>query len=365
MKYRTLNITVFLSLLLLGGLYSCLDEIELDVPKGLDSAIIVQGSLFKGDPTIVKISINRLFDFTSAGRQQINVRSVVLRDDQGAEIEIPQLGEIGYYEAAISKAQFAVVENRSYQIEVNTFDGRTIMSSFEKIPEGPKIEKLSSSIVKKEIPDGRGGLVNEDFVRFGVHTPLQTSESGDKSYLRWQMERTYQLTDGSIFSSADPKTCYITQQTDVSNLAILDPYTLTSDRIDDFAVFDELINFRFAEGYYLTVYQQPITEGAFTYWNQISNIIERNGNMFEPPAGQLVSNLENINDPNDLVFGYFYATQSDTMRIYISPAAVGSPARRCPPPPEVEQNSETPCPVLVCCECLTEGTAVKPEFWIK
>ena len=120
----------------------------------------------------------------------------------------------------------------------------------------------------------------------------------------------------------------------------------------------------FAQGYYYTVYQRSLTKGAFEHWEQTKQVIERTGNLFEPPAGRINSNFRNIEAPNDLgVFGYFSAFAQDTLRLYISPEEVGSPQLQCPRVP-IQGN---PCPVSACCDCLIEpGSKLeKPDFWEK
>lgn len=87
--------------LLFGGLWSCLDEITLNVPKGTDDIIVIQGQVIKGDPSRINVSVSRLFDFTSDGRQRVNVRTVLLSDDAGNQIEIPSI-DLGIYELRLS-----------------------------------------------------------------------------------------------------------------------------------------------------------------------------------------------------------------------------------------------------------------------
>lgn len=352
--------------LLLGVAWSCLDEIELGVPKGTEETIVIQGQVVKGNPSRISVTVSRLFDFTASSVQLVNVRTVLLRDDLGNQLDIPST-DLGIYEMRLSAndARFQIEEGKSYQLVVSTFDGRTYASTFESMEPLIKADSISVKKIAKEVPDGNDGFIERDFFQYDIYTGLGKFETQEQPYLRWVLERTYRLTDGSAFIQAEPKTCYITQRVNVANIPLMDPGSITADRLDGVTVLEDLVNFFYAEGHYLNVYQQTVSEEVFRYWDNIRNVIERSGNMFEPPAGKITSNFENIDDPNDEAFGYFFVAQQDTVRIYVSPELAGSPGRLCPPPNEMSQSGE--CPSGVCCDCLTEevSTLRKPPFWVE
>lgn len=351
--------------LLFGGLWSCLDEITLNVPKGTDDIIVIQGQVIKGDPSRINVSVSRLFDFTSDGRQRVNVRTVLLSDDAGNQIEIPSI-DLGIYELRLSAndVRFRIEEDKSYRLTIGTFDGRTYVSDFENMQPLVRADSLSARKITKEVPDGRGGFTDRDFFQYGIHTDLSKSETGDRPYLRWVIERTYRLTDGSAFIDVEPKTCYITQRVDLTNVMVLDPNLIIGDRLDGVTVAEDVINFFYAEGHYINVYQQTVSEEVFRYWSNIGTVIERSGNMFEPPAGKITSNFVNVDDPDDEAFGYFFVVQQDTLRFYTSPEAAGSPDRLCPPVNEQSPNGQ--CASGACCDCLIEtgSTLRRPRFWV-
>lgn len=366
MNVRSMIIRTTLIGLLLGGFWSCLDEIALSVPKGTDELLVIQGQVIKGNPGRITVSVSRLFNFTSDGRQSVNVRDVILSDDTGNEIEIPSI-DLGIYELRLAEndARFRVEEGKSYQLTIRTFDGRTYVSGFERMQPLIQADSLSVRKISKETPDGTGGFVRRDFLQYSIHTGLGKSETGSRPYLRWVIERTFQFTDGTPASDADPKTCYITQRTNVSNLALMDPNSVAADRLDGTTIAEDLVNFFYSEGHYLTVYQQTVSEEVFQYWNNISTVIDRSGNMFEPPAGKITSNFVNPDSPDDEAFGYFFVAQQDTLRLYLSPAEAGAPQRLCPPDDPESGNAQ--CPQGICCDCLNErGSSLrKPRFWVR
>ena len=110
-----------------------------------------------------------------------------------------------------------------------------------------------------------------------------------------------------------------------------------------------------------------MSEGAYNYWNQISQVIDRDGNMFEPPAGRILSNFRNVEDNSQAenAYGYFFATQIDTSRLYVAPEDVGAPTAYCPWP-VAQISSPGSCPRFPCCDCLLENGSQlsKPTYWV-
>ena len=106
----------------------------------------------------------------------------------------------------------------------------------------------------------------------------------------------------------------------------------------------------------VTVSQLSLSEDAFVYWEQIQRNNSQSGSLFDPVPGNIPTNFENINDPNEDALGFFYVTQTDTLRRLIRPAEVNRPRRFCIAFPEGEG----------CMNCLIRdnSTDVKPDYWI-
>ena len=54
---------------------------------------------------------------------------------------------------------------------------------------------------------------------------------------------------------------------------------------------------------------------AFAYWEQARVQLARGGGVFDPPFAPVVGNIRNVNDPSEVVLGYFHA-YSQTMSRY-------------------------------------------------
>ncbi len=369
MRFNTKNIfrsAFILTVAILSfGQYSCLDKIDLAPPPGVEEALVIQGSIFKSTPSVIFVLVSELFDFTSNTLKPVNARLVEIIDEDGVVLEIPEAG-LGRYQIKIPDGfpDFSVEFGKSYQLHVETRDGREYFTNYEPLYDVPEPDSLSMEVFVATVVAADGTLTTKDKVRVSVYTSTVLPGMEEAARLKWGVERTYKVTDSppSVFDTS--KVCYLTENVVGANLQVVDGNDRTSDRIDDFGLYESTITSAFGEGMYVHVYQQSISAGAFEYWRQVQLLIERSGNMFEPPAGRISTNLSNPNDPEDDVFGYFYCYTQDTIRIYIDPESVMSPPPSCPPPGGV-LNEAGDCAVAVCCDCESHlrSDLSKPEYW--
>lgn len=361
MNYNFKKITSFLvkSTLVLGlsSLMTCLDPIDLKIPRGFDNTIVVQGILVKGSPSVFELSVSRLFDFTGEGADLVNVRDVTLTDEAGNSVEIERTGT-GFYRTtfADNNPDIQIEVGKSYKISFNTFDARSFESFFEPLVASPKIDSLSFETISKQYVFTDGiTTVQDSAVSFKVNTPLRHPDSIRNSSVLWDMSRVFQLTD------LREKTCYLKETVNLSGIQVFDGFNSPLERLDSYTIHDHRFSHHFAEGMYFEVIQSGLSQGAFAYWDQTSKVLERDGNMFEAPAGRVNTNFYNINDENEIVVGYFYATTQDTARIYVAPEVAGNQNSICDQPPSFGPNEPPP----VCIDCLVgpNSTTTKPAFW--
>ncbi len=349
-----------ISLLSLSALLlfvSCLDKIDLEVPKGLEDSIVIRGELVKGTPSQLKVYLDRVFNFDLKSLLPLNARSVLLIDEEGNQLDVPEFGDGFHQYTFISGDPFDVDFGKKYFLRVATFDGRVFESSLEELMPLPEKATLKSELSSITVIDESDGELEErPVIQFSIDAPVTLNNKEENARLFWTAERTYQVTDNS------ERICYITINLDFDNIHVLDGTLLDSDA-EDFPLSNIPLDYELGEGYYYSVYQKSLTKGAFDYWNQTKQIIERKGNLFEAPAGRVVTNFKNINDEIDNVFGYFTAYAQDTVRVYVGPEEFDTAGNFCPP--SVPAPPGGGCPVPVCCDCASvEGSTIfRPSFW--
>ena len=346
--------------LLVIGMQACISDVEFDPINNIEDTLAIQGQLARGNPHVFSARIGRVRDFS--GRSiPIVVREVTLTNELGQEVVAPNT-DGDFYEISIpeNSADFVIEDFMTFSLSVRTADGRIYESTSEPLLPVAPIDEVNATIVEREAIGAADQIVLQRMISYSVNTPLTIPNTGDLIGLRWTFSETYQLTDTPVDGS-EPKSCFLFQGLGADDEIVVDPQELGLNRLDDFILFERPIGNTYAEGNYFTILQHSLSPGAQEYFNAISNIIVRDGNIFESPAGRVVSNFTNIDDPDDEVFGYFYATNIDTARVFLSPTELGPITPRCP------AVSERPveCPDRACCDCLDEDNSSleRPDWW--
>jgi len=361
------SVKIFLCFFLL----SCQDKIELGVPAGIDDSISVQGKLIKGNPSVVQVSIERIFVFDASNRLVL-VDNMSIEDTEG-NLKLLEKKDLINYAVDIPEndSEINVEFNKAYRININLADGTALQSEYATLlPLNKSDNQISLQRSSRTFENDEGETVTRDF--FDVNLRSVIPLDLDTKY-RWEVQRTFKFTDrgdesriGSIDSRVK-QTCYVTDDIELKNILIYDPQAsnVTSDVYDQ-NLFQNDIDFRYTEGLYLTVFQESIEDSAYDYFDKISSLINRTGNMFEPPAGKIQSNITNLTDDSREIFGYFYATEQDTLRQYISGEEAGQFESICfrPVPPTFGGCQFA---LGACCSCLVfeNSTIKKPNYWIE
>ncbi len=340
----------FLSLLAIA----CLDKIELKNQKFSSRVVILQGRLVQangGASVTVSLTSTGILAGTEL-ESHISGAKVTLVNEQGQAWHLTENLVTRLYSAKIpqNSAAFTLRTGHKYHVRAALNDGRVYESAPELLMPVPKLEKVIYKYVLKNVVDEKGFVTPDTFVRYSVCTNLRTSADAPKANLKWEFHVWYKLTDHKN------KVCYNYEPQTVDKVYIYNGSFLKQDRLDEHGVLDVFFEFKFAEGYYIKHVQEALSPGAYQYWEEVKKLAERNGNMFDPPPGTISTNIRNVNDPKDRVFGYFYATTQDTLPMFINPKEMGYPTLFCADPNSISR---------ICDDCLKQhfSTLVKPKFW--
>lgn len=318
-------------------LFGCVDKIDFERPVTIQNGIAILGKLTKGNPSRIRVTIRKVFNFNERDRL-LNVKLVELIDEQGNEHALSSSRE-GVYDQTLPN--FPIDYGVGYKIRVSTFDNRIFESTLESILPVPTPKQLRGQIEERSRPNAIGGKEYFPVVAFNIDTPIKDSIKETNSRLLWEVTGTYKLTDDS------GQICYV-NFSPFQNYIPLDGTTSNATSVNNVSVYETIPTAIFAQGFYLSVLQQSLSETAFNYWSQVSIISNRTGDLFEPPVGNISSNFINTSNSEEEVFGYFYATEEKIIRTYISPAVAGYPERSCP------------------CDCSAlDASSSKPTWWIE
>lgn len=342
---------------------ACIKEITLEVPEENSPNIAIRGRLLGGDLPVVTVKITSITDFRPSSIPiPVTGASVVLIDEFNRGVDIPMRGP-GIYELVIPPGAFEleVKPGAAYQLSVSTPGGRNYLSTFEPLHTVPEPTEIRYTSTRRDVLNEANNIVDREFIQFLLTTPLVTPTNGTRSYLKWDFIGTYRFPESTLAGAFPPqtKTCYITEFLNLEKVIVFDGTKASQDILHDFFLLDEPFNYRFSNGFYLTVRQQSLSENAFRYWDEVSNVVNITGNFFEAPPGKVKGNFRNVDDAEEEVAGFFYASEETIFRLYVDPGN-DPPMPFCPLTAPSAASVDT-----TCTDCLlrANSTTVKPDFW--
>ena len=361
------SIFLALSMLILGQmmLIGCLKEISLEAPEGNSSALAIRGSLVATEVPYVVVEITKVSNYRASDIPEAVVGAeVILRADSGEEIQLPMRKDGEYFQDLSPAVTGLPTEpGKAYQLSVTTPDGKHYQSTWETLYPVPQAKEITQVSETRSILNDVGNTVEQEFLRFLITTPIVQEGNDAGVFLRWSFSGTFRVTESTLDVPLPPqaKTCYLREVLNLENVVVFSGEESRTEELKDFFLLEEPYNYRFYEGYYLTVNQQSLSESAFRYWDQIGEIVNRSGNFFESPAGKVNGNFQNTADAREEVFGYFYATEEITMHYRVQPGK-SRISRLCPASAKPDEDGVN----YLCFNCLAhpKSSLDKPAFWV-
>jgi hypothetical protein len=296
--------------------------------------------------------------------------------------------EAGVYKVQIDRSY--LLPGISFKIDIITPDGVSIVSDFDRMPRCPEVDSvyyLRKDIftdIPGEIAKGiqfyvdlDGGDINSHYFRWEV---IET----------WEYHATYPMEwyyDGSVHHIYPPDysrmVCWSTKL--VKNIYTLSTENLTENKYEMLPLhFVDNRTPRLQYCYSLLINQIALSEGAYSYWDQMRINSTGQGGLYEKQPLAITGNLHNTTDPDQKVLGYFSASSVKSKRIFISNVEnleLDVPTFCTPFMPKYgfKELSPSDYPTFLmgdkngwwmvflnmeCVDCLTiGGTNIKPDFW--
>lgn len=357
---KQLHILLILTLVSSCFFSGCLSELEFDLPEQATRNIAIVANLNKSSSgSAIVVDIKRVAVYGGFNQEDpINNAQVSLLDEAGNSVDVPWLSG-GYYYSNISG--LTVETGMRYQLNVEV-DGKQYESTFERLHPVPEADKIEHSAIGRNELNDFGNIVENRYIQFFINTPLIPEGSSEKVYLKWDFVGVYRYIETMLPGPFAPQAnvCYITRQLGLDEVAIFNGPESREETLENNFLLEEPLDHRFSRGFYLNVSQQSMSQGAYEYWDQLKKITDLSGNFFEDPPGKISSNLRNITDPDEEVFGNFRVTQTKIVRVKVETSDyLISPI--CPqvgdPSDETIRKS--------CFDCLSESnsTLEKPIYW--
>lgn len=331
---------------------SCVDEIKLNIDKN-ETSIVVDGLISDSlQLQTIKVSNSAIIGVGNDNiLTPITGATVNVVDNEGASFNFPE-DENGQY-----TAMFQGEAGKSYSVEIDLADGKKIRSTPTILKPAPPVGNRSSEVfeVTTQAGSGQPNIING--IRLLVD--VDVSAQADRPFLRWRVDGEYQIIE-AFPMALNPKSCYVRNRLDINLIKIFDTNTLEGGILRNESVLSTEYDYRFAVQYCFHILQYAISQEEYTYWNQIQDIINIDGNFFDPPPGTVIGNLYNPDDSEEQILGYFSVSGVSFGRFFQNANSTGVfVAERCNASPFRPQYPECRA-----CETIINSSIIRPDYWI-
>lgn len=227
-----------------------------------------------------------------------------------------------------SVTTFQVAPDRQYQLHVRTKDGRSYISSTEKLPQQTEISSLEATKVTKE---------NQLGVEITVNS---TDPTNNSRYYRYEYEETYKIVapkyspikarvvffpagsypPGQVIleeRTEQVRICYSTQNS--TELLLTSTSDLSEDKVSNFPVrfiasTDPIIMNRYS----ILVKQYVQSLAAHTFFETLKEISKSGSILSQTQPGFFYGNIKAVDNPGEKVIGYFDVSSYSEKRLFFN-----------------------------------------------
>lgn len=374
-----------LYLLITISITACVDKYWPEIDK-YENLLVVDGMLTNDDdPTVVKLSISTALD-----RTQITPVT-------GANLHLSTLtGNSFIYFTETEPGTYQVIDpsfkgeiNQWYQLYIELQDGRQYASDLCKLEAPSPIDSVYGIAERQEIAGYDHDLQGIQFY-IDNHSP-----NADTSYFLWRCTQTYEykatftldyIWEGYPIAVGNPdslQTCWRTKNVD-------EIFTYSTKNLTTPVITHYPINFTSTETkmlsirYSLLVNQLNISQSAFNFWDALRQQNIEQGSLYTRQPIQIRGNIQNLDNPDEPVLGYFTVAGITKKRIFTNrPSSVQFYYPICEPDFETITMIGASTPLFwpiyitdipgkgwamaasdVCFDCRLEGGELTPpDFW--
>ncbi|MGB3779539.1 MAG: DUF4249 domain-containing protein [Tunicatimonas sp.] len=309
MSFRKYFSAYAVGLILLAN--ACVEPIDFDTdPVG--GQLIVTGGITNAAGTyevvLKETDENRAFPVPVGGA------AVTLRNDQGQR-ELLREQDTGQYRTS---GEIRGQPGDTYELEIVLADGTVYRSRPETMPSAIGKDSAYYEIGKQEKVSDSGVLFEERVLK--VFADTQLPEDARALYLKWDVEGVYSVTTIIYWPLGDRVIfCYFYDKLNAQEIHLFDRRaTPEGNALQKQLLAAREIDYSFLERHYFNVIQSSLTAEAYDYWDQVGQLSNRTGSVFDTPPGLVRGNVYNVEDAEEPVLGYFGAALVDTTRFFLN-----------------------------------------------
>lgn len=311
-----------LAFLFLVAMASCIDPYYPNI-KNYNSFLTVEG-LITNENITNKIKLSRTTTDADSTPEKVTDAYVYITDGDGVKTYLRNC-ENGFY--CTDSTMFTGVPNQKYTLHIITSDRNEYESDICTMIPVADIDKVYY-VKGEEISGIRGELFS------GLKILLNSSDaSGKNKYFRWALEETWQLNipypqqykfeqlNDTVFNfEAVPFSQRLCWKKNNPGEIIINSLAGGERSINGQKILfiAPIKSDRLTLQYSILVKQYSISKKEYDFWNNLKKSGEAGGDIFALQPFPVMSNLHNINNPAEMVLGFFEVSAVSKKRIYIT-----------------------------------------------
>ncbi|MBE9516978.1 MAG: DUF4249 domain-containing protein [Bacteroidetes bacterium] len=307
---------IILTLILLCG--SCVEPFEPMLEES--RKVLVISGMISDQPGRHEIRVSLSSPYKELVFQGVDFCMVAVEDQEGNMVHYSNTGE-GVYVADLSDSFLEVGD--AVRVQVLTPEDRLYRSSYDTILACPELDSVYYELGQQETPD-------PEFTRPGIQFYLDmTGTPADSRNIIWQVDETWEYWaslfgthilrgwgDSDMFLTNTIFKCW--KQAPLDHVYIGSTRNLSSNELRKLPLnFVSNETDRLSVTYRLHVKQQSLSLAAYDYWKRMNDQSVESGGMYEKQPASVIGNIYNVDDPEEVVLGYFYATQLREQRLFV------------------------------------------------
>jgi hypothetical protein len=305
--------------------WGCIDPYEVTIEDG-PQLLTIEGMVTNGPgPHSVKLTRSDTYGSVFEGLiRPVAGATVIVRDEIGKVVFLKEDSENrGYY---LTPSEFSAEVGRTYTLQIQLLEGKVYTSLPEKVAAVPEIQNISYQVeripIQGEINDASGVQLIVDF----------EDPAGENNFYYWKKGESVHVleTRPDLYTELPPSrapapkdccaVCFRTEQTSNASIFIANDDNFNGLNTRLAAGFIQDNGLRFVNTFRIDLEQYSISQEAYRFLRLAKQQSELSGSVFDPPPANIRGNIISLDNPDEVVLGYFMAAGETSKRIYISGA---------------------------------------------
>lgn len=314
------------------ALTSCEEFFVPDISEQ-ESVLVVEGFITnEAKRHMVKISRSNAYNSTDYF-ERVSGYTVRIQEKGGDYFMLSENAAGHYLTAPDVKGEV----NKEYRVLITDKSGNNYASSYERLLPAAEINEINGDYFIKKWMEEVEGVGYKEKTSDGIRIKVSSDANNNTPFYRYEYKTLF-LTSQNYPTTPFRTICYIARPSGSFNkgiVAVANANQNQNQQIIDFPidfisddeasvhvtldsmVFDSMGNelykrediYLLKHGFYINVKQYSLSDEAYNFWNSIEKQLNTTGEIFDPVEAQIEGNINNIDDPEELVFGFFGASQ--------------------------------------------------------